>query len=359
MSVPVPPTVTVTVGIKALNEDRHIADALASACAAALPLGGEVILADCGSTDRTVEIARGFPARVLQLADPAQRSCGTGAQLAFQQAHGRWFYLLDGDMVLDPHFLAAGIAFLEAHPDHAGVGGRVHEAVTSGIEFELRARSDAEKGSAHAGEVDRLDCGGLYRAEAVRAAGYFADRNLHAFEEFDLGARLRARGWKLARIAVPAVSHHGHAQGGLALMLRRLRSGYAGAPGEVLRAALEQGHWRQVLRDFAQLRFGVAILGWWAALLICTLLPGLGLGFGLGWAHAGIAALGLLALPVGYFTWRRGSLRLGLYSLATWNLNAIGLLQGVFRPRRTVREPIPAHDLGIGGSSGGGSSPPA
>ncbi|WP_288487423.1 glycosyltransferase [uncultured Novosphingobium sp.] len=326
-------TPKVTIGIKALNEEAHIAQALASACAAVAPFGGEVILADSGSTDRTIEIARGFPVRILQLAIPAEKSCGTGAQLAFQQASGDFFYLLDGDMVLKPGFLDAGVAFLQENPQFAAVGGRVCEANTNSIEFELRAQSDAQKGSRVAGEVDRLDCGGLYRVTAVREAGYFADRNLHAFEEFELGARLRSKGWKLARVGVDAVDHYGHVVAGYKLMLRRLRSGYAGGPGEVVRAAIGQRHFGQVLRDFAQLRFGIVIYAWWVLLALC--LAG-------GW-WLGLAAI--VALPVGYFSWRRGGLRLGLYSLATWNVNAIGLIQGFFRPRRPALEPIGCNDL--------------
>ena len=76
----------VTVGIKALNEEARIGAALSSAVAAVQPVGGEVVLADSGSTDRTLEIAAGFPVRVVQLENSAERCCGAGAQLAFQHA---------------------------------------------------------------------------------------------------------------------------------------------------------------------------------------------------------------------------------------------------------------------------------
>jgi len=326
---------SVAIGIKALNEEAHIAAAIESAQAALAAVGGgEIVLADSGSSDATIAIAQRYcGVRIVQLTDPALRSCGTGAQLAFQSVDAAYFYILDGDMVLDRDFLRAGIAFLEAHPDHAAVGGRVREVNTASIEFELRARNDRIKGSAVAGEVDRLDCGGFYRVAAVRAVGYFADHNLHAFEEFELGARLRAAGWKLARIDAPAVDHHGHSTGGYRLMLRRLRTGYAGGPGEVVRAALGKPHFGHVLRDFAQLRYSLAVIGWWAAL---ALLLALG---------AWPAALAVAALPLAFLSWRRGNLRLGLYSLATWNVIAIGFLQGLVRARRAPETPLPARDI--------------
>ncbi|WP_336965866.1 glycosyltransferase [Sphingobium aquiterrae] len=320
---------TVTIGIKALNEEAHIADALASAVAAAAPFGGEVVLADSGSRDRTVAIARGFPVHIVQLANPEERCCGAGAQLAFQQARGNYFYLLDGDMTLDPDFLRAGIAFLEANPRVGGVGGHVVERNAAGEDFQVRA----QKFRAFAGPVDRLDCGGLYRMAALREVGYFADRNLHAFEEFDLGARLAAAGWTLARIDHPAVAHYGHVTGGYRLLWRRLATGYAGGPGEVLKAALGRRHLPVVLRRLRHVHMTAALMLWWAA-LAATAIGG----------HWWLL-LGLILLPILFFTWRRRSLRLGLYILAAWNVAALGSIGALFRRRVPPDRPLAAVTL--------------
>lgn len=328
----------VSIGIKALNEERHIADCLRSVCAAAdaLPFPVEVILADSGSTDRTIEIARQFDrVRIVRLAHPEERSCGAGAQAAFQTATGRYFYLLDGDMELQPGFLEAGIAFLEANPGHAGVGGIVREANTSSIEFAARARNDLVQGSSQAGDTDRLDCGGLYRTSAVTALGYFADRNLRAFEEFELGARLAAAGWRLARIAVPAVIHNGHSMGGGALIWRRISSGYAGGTGQVLTAAWRRPHLVTVLRRHSHLRHGAVVVGWWvvlAAVLGALIVKRDG--------RLALVLGGLLALPLAYLSRRRRSIRFGAYSLATWTMHGVGLIQGLLQPRQAPERPI-------------------
>lgn len=320
---------TVTIGIKALNEEARIAVSLASAVAAAAPFGGEVVLADSGSRDRTVEIARGFPVRIVQLANPDERCCGAGAQLAFQQARGDYFYLLDGDMVLDPDFLRAGIAFLEANPGVGGVGGHVIERNTEGEDFQVRA----QKSRAFAGPVDRLDCGGLYRMAALREVGHFADRNLHAFEEFDLGARLAAAGWTLARIDHPAVEHYGHTTGGYRLLWRRLATGYAGGPGEVLKAALGRPHLAMVLRRLRHVHMAVLVMLWWAALIVTAT-------SGHWWM-----LLGLIVVPILFFTWRRRSLRLGLYTLVVWNVATLGSIGALFRPRVPPDRPLAAVTL--------------
>jgi len=328
-------TMKLTIGIKALNEERKIAAAIESALVALAPFDGEVVLADSGSDDATVEIARRYPIRIVQLDHPDERSCGAGAQLAFQAARTEFFYLLDGDMVLSADFLPSAIETMEAFPDVAGVGGQVVETNTEGPENLIRAKVLQSSGARPAGEVDRLDGGGLYRTAAIRQVGYFADRNLHAFEEFELASRLRANGWRLLRLNRPAVSHHGHKGGGYRLLLRRLQTGYAGAAGEVLRAAIGRPHFWRVLR-LSHIRYGVAVILWWLAILTALGYPALAL-------PTRIFLIAALALaPLVLLTLRRGSLALGLYSLASWNVAAVGLILGLFQNRREPVAPIAA-----------------
>ncbi len=322
------------VGIKALNEADNIAASLESALAAIEALGpgwtGEVILADSGSTDGTIEIASRYPVTILQLARREDGCCGAGAQLAFQQAEGDYFYLLDGDMEIDREMLVRGVAALQADERLAGVGGNVIERNLTGQEFQVRA----QKAKAFEGDTDRLDCGGLYRMSALREVGYLADRNLHSFEEFDLGARLLARGWKLARIDHPGVYHFGHKTDGYRLLWRRLKSGYAGGLGEIVRGALGRPHLSVVARRLGPLQMACVVIGWWGALLLSLLTRQ--------WAI--LAAL--LLIPMAFFTWRRRSVRLGLYSYATCNVLAMGLVSGFFRSRTPPDRPLDYRQIG-------------
>lgn len=269
----------------------------------------------------------------MQLANASEKSCGAGAQLAFQHARGEYFYLLDGDMVLDPDFLPKAIARMEDKPALAGVGGLVTEKNTESLGFKIRAEAVAKDANWRPGSVDRLDCGGLYRSAAIREAGYFADRNLHAFEEFELAARLRARGWELERIDQHAVDHYGHLTGGYRLLWRRIQTGYSGAVGEVLRGAIGQRHLPVVMRRFSHVKFGLAVMVWWLSLLVALLLPVPPL------ARFCILLL-LLVLPLGLLIWRRRSLSLGLYSAAAWNVAAWGLISGFFRARAAPTTPL-------------------
>ncbi|WP_346247091.1 glycosyltransferase [Sphingomonas rustica] len=325
-------TVKVTIGIKALNEAAHIEASVRSALAAVAPLGGRVVLADSGSRDATTDIARPLDVRVVQLADPGDASCGAGAQLAYQYAEGEYFCLIDGDMTLVPGFLEAGLAYLEVHPDVAGVGGEVIERNLSTLEFQIRAAAVRDEAHRREGLVDRLDGGGIYRMAAIRQVGYFSDRNLGSFEEFELAARLDAAGWKLARIDVPAIEHSGHSGSSYPLLLRRLTSGQLSGAGQVLRSALGRRQLPFVLTRLKHVRAAMTIWAWWCACVACGV-------------FAPLALPALLLGPCAFLVWRRGSLRLGIFSFCQWNLVAVGIIAGLLRSRVPPDRPVPAVEL--------------
>ncbi len=315
----------VTIIIKALNEQRHIAAAIESAIAALEGMRGEIILADSASTDRTVEIAAQYPIKIVRLTRIADRSCGAGVQLGYQYSAGRYVCLIDGDMRLHRPFLPAAIAFLETHPQFAGVGGMIVECETGNFEYVKRA--SAADPDRLPGEVKRLDCGGMYRREAIEATGYMGDRNLHGGEEFEFGARLRARGWRLARIDVPAVDHHGHSGNPYALLRRRWATGFAFSTGEILRGTFGQSAFWLVLHKLRwELFLFAAVHGWWLALIATPFLVR-------GPVAATLAVAALALFPFAAMSLRCRSIGLGLYSVAAWNVYAAGLWPGLLRQR--------------------------
>src|SRR5262249_51579796 len=131
---------SISVIIKTLNEAKGIARTIEFALAA-LPGGhGEVIVADSGSSDATIEIASRYPVRIVQIESPARPSCGIGPQLGFQYARHDLVCLLDGDMDLDPQFLAEAIAYLDRHPKAGGVTGHVEEMMLGNLEYTRRVQ---------------------------------------------------------------------------------------------------------------------------------------------------------------------------------------------------------------------------
>jgi glycosyltransferase involved in cell wall biosynthesis len=316
-----PPTVSII--IKAFNEEQHIAAAIESALAALAGLDGEVILADGASTDRTVAIAENYPIKIVRLTNPADRSCGAGAQLGFQYSNGKFLCLMDGDMRLDAGFVAAGIRFLDGNPTVAGVGGAIVDRDAVNLEYEQRAkRFDPDR---RPGLVTRLNGSGLYRRSAIEAVGYLTDRNLHGCEELDLAARLIARGWTLARIDHHAADHYGHVGNAYRQLVRRMWSRNACGPGEIFRAALLRPHFGFLMRNDRTALLAGLVIAWWLSIAAVALfangLPAL----------IAIAALAVFPFVVMSRRWR--SQRDGIYSVASWNVFTLCFLPGLLRPR--------------------------
>jgi len=328
---PDPNSCGVTVIIKTLNEEASIARAIKSALDVTAELGGEVIVADGGSTDRTVAEARRYPVRVVQLADPAERCCGIGPQLGYQQSRFDFVYVMDGDMELKLPFIRIAVDLLLRDKTIAGVGGRVVEQRTNNIEFKSRERHAKSRAVPNGSPVECLTGGGLYRREAINSAQYLSDRNLHGFEEFDLGARLRINGWRLVRIDCPAVDHYSHSVGTYTLLWARLRAGRLLAHGEILRSAAASGYVTEALTGLHSLRFALAMLIYWpiVALLAFTV-P----------SHAVALSLCAFAVPVLAMSLRSKSIASGLYSVIVWNLSTLTMLAGIVRPRKDPVEPI-------------------
>lgn len=323
--VPTPPLLSVVV--KCLNEEANIGRCLRSLAAEIRGRGydAEVILADSISTDRSVDIARRFGVTVVQLADPADRRCGAAGHLGWQFVRGRFLLLIDGDMELLPGFLPAGFTALDGDGRLGAVGGGLVE-MSDGIEYrERQSRPDPGR---RPGLVDHLTGCALYRSTAIREAGHFTDRNLHCFEEFELGLRLRAKGWRLRLLDVPCVRHHGHRDASVELLLRRWRTRFLWGYGELLRAAWGQAYFWEALKPC---RFAIAAVLWWGALLGLAAAAAFA-----GGPHApGVLALlaAVAALPFAALLVRKRSLERAAYSWLMQQFSAAALVAGLFAAR--------------------------
>ena len=330
------PTCRVSIVIKTFNEEKRIAGAIESSLHALRHVGGEIILADSCSTDRTVEIASAYPIRIVQLENPAERCCGIGPQLGYQHAAGEFIYILDGDMEMLDGFLEKAVHLMEIRPEIAGVGGQIQEQNTSSLEYV--ARMERHAGHMQPGEVDRLDMGGLYRRSAIEQSGYFSNRNLHSYEEFDLAIRLRVLGWRLWRLPMASVRHYGHDTPHYRLLLRRWKSQYICGLGELLRAALGQPHFPLAIAGLRELKLYGAALCWAAALPVCLALP-----VPTGYRLALFVPLALAPFVLMYR--RKRSLEKAVYSIVSWLVNGVGVLRGFLRSQQAPQTPIAALDL--------------
>jgi glycosyltransferase involved in cell wall biosynthesis len=318
---------TASVIIKTYNEEENISKAIESSLRAISPYGGEVIVADSGSTDLTTEVASRYPVKVIQLKNAGERCCGIAPQLGFQHSHGDFIYLLDGDMELDADFIALALEALNADPQLAGVGGFVREMRINNSEFLSRQKRQMSRKASDRANVDCLNGGGLYRRTAIGDVGYLSDRNLHSFEEFELGARLRTKGWKLMFLDRLSANHYGYTLGTYRLLWRRIASKYVYGSGEVLRAAIHGKFAAEALRKLPVFRPAIGVWLYWLLVLIVVVA-----------VNSISVAITLLVLalvaPIAVMTFRNaGSVSVGAYSVAAWHAVAFGFLMGLCRRR--------------------------
>lgn len=322
--------------VKTYNEERNIQRCLdAVLCAIDGMSEVEVIVADSLSTDETIAIASRYPVTIVQMTAACDRGCGAGVQLGFQHARGEYIYLLDGDMELQGGFLREALRQMENDAQLGGIGGILEDSQSSNYFDRYRLKN---KPAARPGEVEWLAGGGLYRRAAILdAGGYAGNRNLKAFEEAELGLRLRSRRWRLVRLPTVAVVHTGHAASTLSLVGRHWRSGRLDAAGILLKSAVGHPWLARVMRLCMH---PLAVLLYWPSLLLLMLPPVPGL------LPAGMAVLGV-ALGVALI-WKKRSLQDALFSIFLWHVGAAGLLRGMLAshlvsplaaiPSRTLRE---------------------
>lgn len=309
--------------IKTLNEEIGIKGAIESALQAIAEIGGdgEVILADSISTDRTIEIATSYPIKIVQLMLHSDRSCGIGAELGYRFSSGKYIYILDGDMRLSPGFIDEAIRTLENFPSLAGVAGLVEEMVVTNSA--MAGRKAKAENSTPASSVSCLNMGGLYRRSAIEKVGYLTNRNLHSFEEFELGLRLHSAGWDLKRINVQSIKHFGPDCSSIKLLCRRWKTLYACGNGELFRAAWSKPYFLNALMQLRVYRIQLAVLIVWIGLIFNLFLNNFTL-------HS-IGHIFFLWVAIFiYISIAKRSLARGMYSIAAWHVGVFGFFKGIF-----------------------------
>lgn len=194
-------------GIAAVVIGRNEGERLRN-CLSSIPAGVATVYVDSGSTDGSVDFARGRGIEVVELdmsqGFTAARARNAGLErLRDLQARFDYVQMIDGDCILDAGWLPKAIAALEHESGLAVVFGRRRERFP---ERSVYNRMCDDEWNVPVGLANA--CGGdaLFRTAPLQAAGGY-DPSLIAGEEPDLCLRLRAAGWQIRRIDAEMTLH--------------------------------------------------------------------------------------------------------------------------------------------------------
>ena len=188
------------------NGERHLAEAVDSVLAQSFR-DFELVVVDDASTDRTPEVLAGFgDARLRVVRSDEPLGLAPALRRLTAEARGELLSRMDADDVMLPDRLERQVAFLDAHPEVALVGGAAVEIDGEGRELRVvRYPSDPGRELGRRNTIAHPTV--LMRRAAVEEAGGY--RNIPV-EDYDLWLRLAER-QGLANLQEPVLRYRRHA----------------------------------------------------------------------------------------------------------------------------------------------------
>jgi GT2 family glycosyltransferase len=247
----------------------------------------EVLVVDNGSTDDTVSYVRAShpEAEVLELAQNHGFAGAVNAGIG--RAGGEYVALLNNDMELDPGWLAALVAALDADPAAGSAASKLRMLREPGVldgagdvvtwygATWRRGHGEPDRGQYDAPGLVASPCAGaaLYRRRALDEVGSFDETFFAYLEDTDWGLRAQLAGWPCRWVPSAVAYHLGGAtsrrmgdleteliaRNTLALVLKSFPVGrlvvwsplIVGYQAWVLGGAARRGSWRAVLRGWS------------------------------------------------------------------------------------------------------------
>jgi len=311
--------------VVARNEEATVEVCLTAARGALDSVGGgEILLVDSASTDRTAAIGLQAGARVLAVRS-ASRICPSAMRyLGAAHTSSHYILFLDGDCELEPEFLRTALETMQRDASLGVIAGRRRDfyRTSQGL---VPAKREYYSGPSVRVEV-RPSYGGcaLYRRKALEEAGSF-DPFLRAKEEQDLAQRIMAAGYRIEVLPIPMIRHMTVPRESARRLLRSLNHGFFVGRGQAMRKFLVRGEveaafhgLEKVFLTWGHLALGVACVAAWLR--------------GVAWPLAAWVGLSLAGLVA--FAARSGGLARAVYYLAEWLVQGVCLGIGLLTPQR-------------------------
>ena len=156
----------------------------------------EIIIIDSFSTDRTIEIARSYGARITQVRGERAKAKNIGLRLA----RGKYVLFIDSDMELTPRVVEECVKLAESDP---GVGGIIIPERSVGNNYWAKVR-DLERSFYVRTPIESPRF--LRRDLAIKAGGF--DEDIVFYEEATLPHKIEKLGYDIRTRANAYILHH-------------------------------------------------------------------------------------------------------------------------------------------------------
>ncbi|GAB4077619.1 glycosyltransferase family 2 protein [Nostocoides australiense] len=199
-----PPWPVVSVIVPVLNEERHLADAVAMIAGQDYPGEMEIVLALGPSRDATDAVAAGLAAadpRIRLVPNPTGRT-PAGLNAAIAASYGEIVARVDGHAEIPADYLRTAVTALQEQGAD-NVGGVMHaegrtpfeRAVATAMRSRIGVGNAAFHVGGQAGEAETVYLG-VFRRAALEAVGGF-DEHYERAQDWEMNHRIRGRGGKI------------------------------------------------------------------------------------------------------------------------------------------------------------------
>jgi GT2 family glycosyltransferase len=245
-----------TVAMPAYNSERTIASAIGSVLAQTQP-DFELIVVDDGSSDATVDVARGFQDSRVRVRRQENAGPGAARNLAIVEGRGRYISMLDSDDLWLPAYLETMGAALDADPK-AGLAytdawvlddatGRIRR--TTAMHYQDPPVPPPTEPQEFLRQLlirgNFVFTSGTVRRAALDEIGVF-NMLLTPSEDFELWLRIVATGWRAVRVGANLAVYRKHSGSLSSNEVAILRG-----EGEALRRVVEEYDVPEELRALA------------------------------------------------------------------------------------------------------------
>lgn len=220
---------TLSIVLVNYNQRDYTAQCLDSIHQIAPALDYEIILVDNASHDGSADELEARYPEVRLVRSPENRGIAGGNNLGIRAARGTYILLLNNDTLVHPGTLERAIAYLDDHPDVAGVGGNLLNAdgsFQSGyVDFHtlgqealiatklgqlFRPYYPSHPPCDQVREVDWMSTAFMaFRRDALEQVGLVDEEYFIYSDETDLQYRLHQAGWKIVYLPDLQTIHFG------------------------------------------------------------------------------------------------------------------------------------------------------